>query len=452
MGGEKDWLVKLAAGGMGGRLVRALGLPSPVALARGGTASPTPLAGKRFVCRSLPGGFAGEVAAAALAGLGAVVLAGDLAGDDARVDGVVLDATGCRNADDLRGLYDIFHPVLRRLERCGRIVVIAARPGEQGDALAAASARGIEGFVRSLAKEAGKRGGTANLIIAQRAAPELLAGPLRFFCGGGTAYVSGQALSVSGLVAAPARQAAPARLAGKVAVVTGAARGIGAAIAERLAAEGATVVCLDVPQAQAPLAEVAGRIGGVPLALDITGDPAQLAEFIAARFGGVDIVVHNAGITRDKTLANMKPEAWDQVMAVNLAAIAAADSALDARGLLRDGGRVVCLSSIAGIAGNYGQTNYALSKAAVIGYAAARAPLLAERGITINAVAPGFIETPMTRKMPLLTREVARRLNSLAQGGLPEDVAEAVCFLASPDAHGVTGQTLRVCGQSLLGA
>lgn len=452
MHNEQDWLVKLAAGGFGRKLLGAFGLPAPVALARGVTGSATPLAGRRLICRTLPGGFAGEAAAAALSGLGAEVLANAPAGDDARLDGVVVDATGCRNADDLRGLYDIFHPLLRRLQRCGRIVVIAARPGDQGDALAAAAANGVGGFVRSLAKEAGKRGSTANLIVADRAGAERIAGPLRFFCGGGTAYVTGQVLSVSGLAPAPASLPAQARLTGKVAVVTGAARGIGAAIAARLAAEGATVVCLDVPPAQAPLAGVAGRIGGVALALDITSDPAHLADFLAGRFGGVDIVVHNAGITRDKTLANMAPEAWDQVLAVNLSAIAATDAALDARGLLRDGGRVVCLSSIAGIAGNYGQTNYALSKAAVIGYAAARAPALAERGITVNAIAPGFIETPMTKKMPLLTREVARRLNSLSQGGLPEDVAEAVCFLACPDACGVTGQTLRVCGQSLVGA
>jgi len=450
MRGDDDYLIRFAESGMGARILKSLGLPAPVRLARGGTGSTTPLAGKRFLCTALAGGFAHEMVAATLATLGADMRR-ELAPDDARLDGVVVDATGCRTASDLRGLYDVFHPLLTRVARGARIVVVA-QPVEQDDPLAAAAARGIEGFVRALAKETGKRGVTANLIQAARGVPAALAGPLRFFCGGGSAYVTGQVLAVSALVSAPKTSPAGARLAGKVAVVTGAARGIGAAIAARLAAEGATVVCLDVPQAQAPLAEVSGRIGGVPLALDITGDPAQLAEFIAARFGGVDIVVHNAGITRDKTLANMKPEAWDQVLAVNLSAIAATDEALDARGLLRDDGRVVCLSSIAGIAGNYGQTNYALSKAAVIGYAAARAPVLAERGITINAVAPGFIETPMTRKMPLLTHEVARRLNSLAQGGLPEDVAEAVCFLAGPDAYGVTGQTLRVCGQSLVGA
>ena len=448
---ENDYLIRLAGSGWGASALKALGLPAPVPLARGGTAAPTPLAGKRFLCLPLPGGFACEMAEATLAALGAETRR-VAAPVDAAIDGIVVDATACTTTGDLRGLYDVFHPLLTRLARGGRIVVIAAQPAEQDDPVAAAAARGIEGFVRSLAKETGKRGVTANLIQATRAVPAALVGPLRFFCGGGSAYVTGQALTVSSVVSAPMTFPSGARLAGKVAVVTGAARGIGAAIAARLAEEGASVVCLDVPQAQAALAGVAGRIGGVALALDITGDPAQLADFLGKRFGGVDIVVHNAGITRDKTLARMKPEAWEQVLAVNLAAVAATDAALDARGLLREGGRVVCLSSIAGIAGNYGQTNYALSKAALVGYVAARAPLLAGRGITVNAVAPGFIETPMTEKMPLLTREVARRLNSLSQGGLPADVAEAVCFLACPDAYGVTGQTLRVCGQSLVGA
>jgi len=120
--------------------------------------------------------------------------------------------------------------------------------------------------------------------------------------------------------------------------------------------------------------------------------------------------------------------------------------------VLREEGRIVCLSSQSGIAGNFRQSNYATTKAALIGYVAARAPQLAQRGITINAVAPGFIETRMTEAIPFMSREAGRRLTSLRQGGLPRDVAEAICFLASPGAYGVTGETLRVCGQSWLGA
>jgi len=167
---------------------------------------------------------------------------------------------------------------------------------------------------------------------------------------------------------------------------------------------------------------------------------------------GVDIVVHNAGITRDKTLANMTPEFWDAVLAVNLNAPQVLTKALLDSGTLRDNGRVVLLASISGIAGNRGQTNYAASKAGLIGLAQAWAPTLQARGISINAVAPGFIETRMTADIPFALREAGRRMSSLGQGGLPQDVAEAVAWLAQPGTGAVTGQALRVCGQSLLGA
>ena len=446
-----DYLVNLANDKVTAQLVKTLGLPTPARLRRGGTEDAAPLGGGVFLSISLPGSHVRRALSAVLKALGAQVV-DSLPEDDSRLQGIVLDATGCRTPDDLHGLYDVFHPLMRRLERCARIVVLAAVPAEQDDPLAAAVARGIEGFVRALAKEVGKRGATANTLYVAKGAPARLHGPLRFFCGNGTTYVTGQALTLSDVVKAPSKQPSTQRLAGKVALVTGAARGIGNAIATRLAAEGAKVVCLDVAPARDPLYELALRIGGMPLVLDVTAAPGELADFLASKFGGVDIVIHNAGITRDKTLANMKPEQWDQVVAVNLKAIAAVDKELDARGLLRNEGREVCLSSISGVAGNYGQSNYALTKAALIGYVAARARQLAARGITVNAIAPGFIETPMTQKIPVVTRELGRRLNSLAQGGQPEDVAEAIGFLASPDACGVTGQTLRVCGQALIGA
>jgi 3-oxoacyl-[acyl-carrier protein] reductase len=166
----------------------------------------------------------------------------------------------------------------------------------------------------------------------------------------------------------------------------------------------------------------------------------------------VDIVIHNAGITRDKLLANMKPAQWDSVLGVNLQAQLAINSALLDGDTLRDGGRVVCLASTSGIAGNRGQTNYAASKAGVIGMVRSMAPAFAARQASINAVAPGFIDTEMTRSIPLLTREVARRLSSLQQAGLPVDVAETIAFLCQSGAAGVNGQVLRVCGQNLVGA
>jgi 3-oxoacyl-[acyl-carrier protein] reductase len=139
-------------------------------------------------------------------------------------------------------------------------------------------------------------------------------------------------------------------------------------------------------------------------------------------------------------------------MEINLIAPHRIDAELFARDAVRQNGRVVCVSSISGIAGNAGQTNYATSKAGVIGMVQAYAPRLAERGATINAVAPGFIETQMTAAMPIATREAGRRMNSLAQGGLPVDVAETIAWFASPGSAGVNGQVVRVCGQSLIGA
>jgi 3-oxoacyl-[acyl-carrier protein] reductase len=174
--------------------------------------------------------------------------------------------------------------------------------------------------------------------------------------------------------------------------------------------------------------------------------PATLAQ----RFkDGLDIVVHNAGVTKDRTLAKMPEDRWQGLMDVNLIAQERIDAAL--LDVLREDGRIVCVSSMSGIAGNAGQTNYATSKAGVIGLVQALAPTL-KRGVTINAVAPGFIETQMTAAMPIAVREAGRRMNSMRQGGLPVDVAETIAWFASPASAGVNGNVVRVCGQSLLGA
>jgi 3-oxoacyl-[acyl-carrier protein] reductase len=243
-------------------------------------------------------------------------------------------------------------------------------------------------------------------------------------------------------------------LAGKVAVVTGAARGIGAEIARVLARDGATVVAVDVPAAGDALARVANEVPGTALQLDVTAEDAgsRIVEHALTRHGALDIVVHNAGITRDKLFVNLDEARWGSVIEVNLRSILRMNEAILAAGALADGGRVVCVASIAGIAGNRGQTNYGASKAGVIGLVSALSAAVADRGITVNAVAPGFIETEMTAKIPFTTREIGRRMNSLQQGGLPRDVAETIAWLAQPGAAAVTGQVVRVCGQSLLGA
>ncbi|MTW04748.1 3-oxoacyl-ACP reductase [Pseudoduganella ginsengisoli] len=450
-----DLLKKLNRNPFTGWLVRALGLPNPVDLARhGGSYEAQPLKGRRaLLCRS-PEGYAAGQLACALAADGAAVIHALPQAANEKIDIVVMDATGCTTPGQMRALYDAFHPVMPRIARNGRVLITAPDLAEAADAVAAATARGVEGFCRSLGKELGRKGITANLAYVQREAADRLDGLIHFFCGKQAAYVSGQAVTVTMQVKAPNAVLFAPMLPGKVALVTGAARGIGLATAERLAQEGATVICADVPAASRELDALCSRIGGMPLELDIAAQDAagQLAALLVERFGGVDIVVHNAGITRDKTLGKMDGGAWDAVLNVNFAAIAAIDRALLSGRVLRDEGRIVCLSSISGVAGNFGQTNYAATKAALIGYVAALAPAVAARGITVNAVAPGFIETAMVAKMPFMTRELGRRLNSVQQGGLPRDVAELITFLCTPGAHGITGNTIRVCGQGLIGA
>jgi 3-oxoacyl-[acyl-carrier protein] reductase len=344
-------------------------------------------------------------------------------------------------------------PALKKLAPSGRVLLLGRHPSTVDGPAAAATQRALEGISRSIGKES-RAGATANLVYVDAGAETALESTLRFFLSGRSAYVSGQVVRVSAADAsAPADWTRP--LAGRTAVVTGAARGIGASIAGTLARDGATVVCVDIPAAGEALAAVANRIGGTALQLDITAEdaPERLVGHILTRHGGADIVVHNAGITRDKLLANMDEGRWASVMAVNLTSQLRIDEALlSTEGALGPDARIVCVSSMSGIAGNRGQTNYAASKAGVIGMVEAVAPALAGRRATINAVAPGFIETEMTGAMPFGTREVGRRINSLSQGGLPVDVAETIAWLSQAASAGVNGQTVRVCGQSLLGA
>jgi 3-oxoacyl-[acyl-carrier protein] reductase len=241
---------------------------------------------------------------------------------------------------------------------------------------------------------------------------------------------------------------------GKIALVTGASRGIGESIATVLARDGAHVVGLDVPAQASDLKAVTSRLGGSSLTLDITDEdaPAAMTSYLLDKHGGVDVVVHNAGVTRDKTLGRMSEDLWDTVLGINLIAPHRIDQELFGRKAVRDNGRVVLVSSISGIAGNAGQTNYSTSKAGIIGTVQAYTSPLAQRGVTLNAVAPGFIETQMTAAMPITIREAGRRMNSMAQGGLPVDVAETIAWFANPSSAGVAGNVVRVCGQSLLGA
>ncbi|MEO1269211.1 MAG: SDR family oxidoreductase, partial [Myxococcota bacterium] len=301
--------------------------------------------------------------------------------------------------------------------------------------------------------EIGRNGSTANLIHVSEGAEGRLEAVLRFVLSSRSAFISGQEITVGHAVkAAQPRWVRP--LEGKVALITGAARGIGAATARAMTAEGATVLVLDRPADDGPASKVARELGApAPLLFDITDPetPAALVEALKAH-GGADIVIHNAGITRDKTLGRMKPDWWDLALDVNLGAVVRTTHAILEGGALNDHGRIICLTSIAGLAGNVGQTNYATAKAGLVEFVRRLGQELAPRGATANAIAPGFIETRMTAAIPPVTREAGRRLASLSQGGLPEDVANALTFLASPGADGINGQVLRVCGGSFLGA
>jgi 3-oxoacyl-[acyl-carrier protein] reductase len=435
---------------VGKLLVPRLGLPNPATLRRYRPGQPA-LDGPALF-GAAPGGRLEKTAKAQLTDAGIEVLNAPV--PDQRYGALVFDATGITDPKQLRELYLFFHPVIRKVGACGRVVVLGTPP-ELAEGRERIAQRALEGFVRSVGKEL-KRGATAQLVYVAAGAEEAAESTLRFVLSAKSAFVDAQVIRIGaqGIPDAPAPQNWEKPLDGKVALVTGASRGIGAAIAEVFARDGAHVVVLDIPAQGAELSTVANKVGGSALQLDITtaDAPQKLAAYLKERHDGVDIVVHNAGITRDKTLGNLTEGGWDAVLTVNLAAQLAINDKLLADKVLRKNGRIIGVSSIAGIAGNVGQTNYATSKAGVIGMVNEAAPKLAEYGGTINAVAPGFIETKMTAAVPLFIREAGRRLSSLGQGGLPVDVAETIAWYANPASAAVNGNVVRVCGQALLGA
>ncbi|MGE5827353.1 MAG: 3-oxoacyl-ACP reductase [Micromonosporaceae bacterium] len=461
-----DRYASFANSGPGRAIVSRLGLPRPVVLRRhrdGDPIAPAPvlvggdgrLAGPVRQLLAAAGVEVRDESTAAEGRLAGHAAEGGLASyaAEGRLAGLVYDATGLTEPATLGGLFDFFHPLARSLRPSGRVVLLGTPPTDAATPAEAVAQRSLEGFVRSVGKEFG-RGITAQLVFVAPGAEAQSESTLRFLLSARSAYVSGQVITVrKGRSADVADWQRP--LAGKVALVTGAARGIGEAIATVLARDGALVVCLDRPAAGDALAAVANRLRGQALQLDLTAAQAArtLADRLSDRHAGVDVVVHNAGITRDRTLARMTREQWSAVLDVNLVAPQRITSALLAEKLIREDGRVVVVSSVNGIAGSRGQTNYATSKAGLIGLVQALAPATAAlNGITANAVAPGFIETTMTAGMPMVVREAGRRMNSLAQGGQPADVAEAVAWLVSPGSGGVNGQVVRVCGQSIVGA
>ena len=439
---------KFVSSGLGKQLATTLGLPRPATLRRHKAGAPL------INGAVLLGGHGDAPVAARLT----QALSADgtqiATSPSTSVAGVIVDMTQATTPADLETLRAILAPALKTLAPTGRVIVIGRPVGDTDDVAESAARRALEGIVRSVGKEM-RAGGTANMVYVADGAESNAGATIRFLLSGRSAYVSAQVVHVGvavGDIVRPEHWDAP--LADKVAVVTGAARGIGAAIAEVLARDGATVVCVDIPAAGGPLADVANRIGGSALQVDVTAEDAgrKIVEHATSLHGGFDIVVHNAGITRDKLLVNTDADRWGSVLNVNLLSILAMNEALIPA--MNEGGHIVNVASTSGIAGNRGQANYGASKAGVIGMTSslARDPVVLAKGITVNAVAPGFIETEMTAQIPLATREVGRLTNSMSQGGLPIDVAETIGWFAWDANRAVTGNTVRVCGQMILGA
>ena len=432
---------------LGKLLVKNLGLPAPTRLERYTAGAPlvdgtVVVGGRGRLAESLPG---------LLDTVG--IASTQVTEDGQKYKGLVFDATGLTSADQLVALQQFFTPLMRSLASCPRVVVLGTPP-EQVEGAERVAQRALEGFTRSLGKEIGK-GGTVQLVYVADGAEAAVTSTLAFLLSPKSAYVSGQVVRIG---ATGTKDAAPVAdwqqpLAGKVALVTGASRGIGEQIARVLHRDGATVVGVDVPQAANELQSLMKELDGDWLTLDITAKdaPQRIAHHLSTKHGGVDVVVHNAGITRDKKLANMGEDRWESVIAVNLTAPEKITRELLEQKVVNKGGSIIGVASIAGIAGNVGQTNYAASKAGVIGFVDSLKDELKD-GITINAVAPGFIITAMTAAVPLATREVGQRLNAMSQGGLPVDVAETIAWFASPGSTAVNGNVVRVCGQMMLGA
>jgi len=456
-----------------GKIVsKQIGLPSPVKLERYERGQP--VVNGPVLLGAAPGGhLSGAIArvlgaieaevhtplqedvrtAAADAGIEARVWNADAAPEDDTFKAIVFDATGIADSTQLHEAWAFFHPTIRRVRKSGRVLVLGTPPDDCRSPRQATAQQALEGFVRSIGKEV-RRGATAQLIYVGKKAENQIESTLRFYLSPKSAYVSGQVVRIGASAVSAEGIDWEHPLSGKVALVTGASRGIGRAIAQVLARDGAHVIGLDVPALERELEETIGELGGSTLLLDITDDdaPGRIASHLLEEHGGVDVVVHNAGVTRDKTLGRMSDEQWDKLIAINLTAQERINEELLARETMRENGRIVSVSSMSGIAGNAGQTNYAASKAGVIGMVHAMAPAVGKQRLTINAVAPGFIETQMTAAMPIATREAGRRMNSLAQGGLPVDVAETIAWYASPGSGGINGTVVRVCGQSLVGA
>lgn len=462
-----DFLLEKGNKGIYKTIFKSIGVPVPTRLNRVKEGwKKNILEGKKLVMGIAPGGINSSTYDAVFRELGGSSQV--IVSKEEKANALVYDATGIENIADLKHMYEFFKNNVKKLSLCAKVVIVCDTVPKSIDKSGkstpeefvefATVQQGIEGFSRSVAKEIGGKGATINLLRltgAKDATDKALLPYLHFLISDASAFVTGQVIEAD--METSAKQAVPVEksLSGKTAIVTGSARGIGEGTARRLALEGATVVILDRPGDAEAGKAVAASIGGKFLGVDMSTDdaPATIRDFIKNELGGgVDIVVHNAGITRDKTIGNMDASAWDMVIGVNLAAIVKTNKELLKSGVIKENGRIISLSSTSGFAGNFGQSNYSTTKAGVIGYVRSLSQSTKDKKITVNAVAPGFIETAMTAKMPAMTAFFGRRLSAVSQAGQPSDIANMIAFLSTPGASGITGQTIRVCGGNFLGA
>lgn len=443
-----DLYQTFSSSAVGQLFVKYLGIPNPAKLERYSPDAPV-------INGSVITGGTGEAAAVITEILNRLGVASTSTfSETSTYKGAIFDATNLTSPDQLSAVQEFITPLVRKLSDCSRVIIVGTLPTTTESSSAHITQRALEGITRSFGKEIGN-GSTVNLVYVTADTVQSLSSTIEFFLSPRSAYVSGQVarLGLTGAVDPIEVADTHTPLVDKVAVVTGASRGIGLDISAVLHRQGATVVGVDIPAAAGDLHTAMDPLAGHALSLDITAPdaPQRMAHYVKENFDGIDIVVHNAGITRDRKLANMSPERWQSVLSVNLLAPTHITEELLAQELVNPNGRLIGVSSIAGIAGNVGQTNYAASKAGVIGWVDALAPHLPD-GITVNAVAPGFIITKMTAAVPFATREVGQRLNAMAQGGLPVDVAETIAWFAHPSSNAVNGNVVRVCGQMMLGA
>jgi len=376
----------------------------------------------------------------------------------------VFDFRQCAGVQQLPDFVTSISSLLATLPRNSSIVVLAppsvgGMNGEDSTYLHGA----LEGFFRSLSKEVGGKGNRVNMVslkdgrgITEEVETEMISPLLHFLLSPRSAFVTGQHLAADSKMCVD--NALPFRslegsLDNKNIVITGAARGIGAAVSHRLYKEGAHLVLVDQPngglhQRTAELKR-GGDMGSISCIEADVRDPALGDLIVQAANGRVDGIVHNAGITRDKKLRRMNTSWFRDTVGINFLAPQNITKTIMNRQGEEYPMSVVTLSSINGIAGSPGQTNYSATKSALMAYV--KAMSAAYPSVHATAVAPGFIHSDMTQKIPFVMREFAQRLNSFSQGGIPEDVAEAIAFLLSPASKSLSGTTLRVCGGHLVG-